>query len=52
MTLAERVYDCSACGLVIDRDVNAAVNLARWTPASKPRRYQRPPDARTASAPG
>ena len=35
LKLADRVYDCGACGLVIDRDVNAAVNLARWTPASK-----------------
>jgi putative transposase len=32
LTLADRVYDCAACGLVIDRDVNAAVNLARYTP--------------------
>ncbi|MGZ5416767.1 MAG: zinc ribbon domain-containing protein [Nocardioides sp.] len=31
LTLADRVYDCSSCGLVIDRDVNAAVNLARYT---------------------
>jgi hypothetical protein len=39
--------------LVIDRDVNAAVNLARYTaPPPKTRRYQRLPDARTASAPG
>ena len=33
LTLSDRVYDCSNCGLVIDRDVNAAVNLARYTPA-------------------
>ena len=32
LTLADRVYDCAACGLVIDADVNAAVNLARYTP--------------------
>ena len=32
LTLADRTYSC-ACGLVIDRDVNAAINLARWTPA-------------------
>jgi putative transposase len=30
LTLLDRVYDCCACGLVIDRDVNAAVNLARY----------------------
>jgi putative transposase len=27
LTLAERVYRCDACGLVLDRDVNAAQNL-------------------------
>jgi putative transposase len=32
LTLSDRVYDCGACGLVLDRDVNAAVNLARYTP--------------------
>jgi putative transposase len=31
LTLSERVYHCDACRLVIDRDVNAAVNLARYT---------------------
>jgi putative transposase len=33
LTLADRVYRCAACGLVADRDVNAAINLARYTPA-------------------
>jgi putative transposase len=28
--LAERIYECDNCGLVIDRDRNAAVNLARY----------------------
>ncbi len=28
--LGERTYSCDACGLVLDRDVNAAINLARW----------------------
>jgi putative transposase len=32
LTLADRVFAC-ACGLVLDRDVNAAINLARWAPA-------------------
>ena len=27
LTLAERIYQCDACGLVLDRDVNAARNL-------------------------
>ena len=36
LTLADRVYECDDCGLVLDRDVNAAVNLARYTaPPSK-----------------
>jgi transposase len=25
--LAERVYGCDHCGLVMDRDLNAAINL-------------------------
>ncbi|MGW8431725.1 IS607 family element RNA-guided endonuclease TnpB [Curtobacterium citreum] len=29
LTLAEREYVCTTCGMVIDRDLNAAVNLAR-----------------------
>ncbi len=33
LTLADRVYECDSCGLVLDRDVNAAVNLARYAPA-------------------
>jgi putative transposase len=30
LTLSERTYVCTACGLVLDRDVNAAVNLAAY----------------------
>ena len=30
LLLSERVYRCEACGLVLDRDANAAVNLSRW----------------------
>jgi len=30
--LSTRTYSCGSCGLVIDRDVNAAINLARWQP--------------------
>jgi putative transposase len=32
LTLAERIYTCAACGLAVDRDVNAAINLATYTP--------------------
>jgi putative transposase len=31
LTLADRVYECDVCDLVIDRDINAAINLARYT---------------------
>jgi len=27
MTLSERTYECESCGLVLDRDLNAALNL-------------------------
>jgi putative transposase len=30
LTLAERTYRCDICGLICDRDVNAAANLAAW----------------------
>jgi len=30
MPLDERVYRCDACGLVADRDLNAARNLEQW----------------------
>jgi len=34
LSLDERTYHCEACGLAIDRDLNAAINLARWTSTS------------------
>ncbi len=30
LDLSERTYRCEHCGLTIDRDLNAAINLARW----------------------
>ena len=30
LSLAERTYRCAAYGLIIDRDLNAAANLAAW----------------------
>ena len=30
LLLSERTYRCEACGLETDRDLNAAINLARW----------------------
>jgi putative transposase len=32
LDLSTRTYSCHACGLAIDRDFNAAINLARWRP--------------------
>jgi putative transposase len=28
LTLADRIFQCEACGYVDDRDANAAINLA------------------------
>jgi putative transposase len=30
LTLADRIYACGECGLEIDRDLNAAINISRW----------------------
>jgi len=32
LDLSTRTYSCGTCGLAIDRDLNAAINLARWRP--------------------
>jgi putative transposase len=32
LDLSTRTYSCGICSLVIDRDLNAAINLARWQP--------------------
>lgn len=29
LSLSERVFECSHCGIVIDRDLNAAINLSK-----------------------
>jgi putative transposase len=34
LTLSERTYDCPNCGLIIDRDLNAAINLKQLSTAS------------------
>jgi putative transposase len=34
MPLSERIYRCDVCGLVIERDLNAAINLADYATAS------------------
>lgn len=35
LKLSERTYGCETCGLSIDRDLNAAINLAKYSPTSK-----------------
>jgi putative transposase len=35
LKLSERIYKCESCGLEIDRDLNAAKNLAAYRPTSK-----------------
>jgi putative transposase len=50
MKLAERVFHCDACKLVIDRDRNAAANLAAW--AEHARAPDRQAGGRVTNAPG
>lgn len=46
LALADRVFTC-ACGLAMDRDLNAATNLARWGRDDQQRRLDSPdPQAR------
>lgn len=35
LSLSERTYKCDNCGLEIDRDMNAAKNLAKYSPTPK-----------------
>jgi len=37
LDLSTRTYSCENCGLVIDRDLNAAINLAAGNPKSPPK---------------
>ena len=47
MTLAQRVFACTSCGLIADRDTNAAANLAAWGEAEQCSATQAPdPEAR------
>jgi putative transposase len=34
LSLATRTHICEYCRLEIERDVNAAINLARWAPVA------------------
>jgi putative transposase len=50
MGLAERTFHCDACGLVCDRDRNAAANLAAW--AERAQAPDRQAGGRVINAPG
>jgi hypothetical protein len=55
MRLTERVFRCDACGLVMDRDRNAAANLAAWAEAASMAAAQasdRQAGGRVINAPG
>ena len=34
MPLSERVYFCSGCGMIKDRDLNASLNILNWKPTA------------------
>ena len=34
LTLSERTFYCGMCGLVLDRDINAAINLLHFAPGT------------------
>ena len=50
MRLAQRIFRCAGCGLAIDRDRNAAANLAAWAERSQP--PDRQAGGRVINAPG
>jgi putative transposase len=39
LKLSDRTYHCDGCGLSIDRDLNAAINLERYLPTSSAGSY-------------
>jgi putative transposase len=36
LSLSDRIFACEACGLILDRDVNAARNLLKLAPTPTP----------------
>jgi putative transposase len=52
MPLAERVFCCDGCGLFIDRDRNAAANLAAWAENNHAQAPDRQAGGRATNAPG
>jgi putative transposase len=52
MGLAERTFQCGGCGLTIDRDRNAAANLAAWAERHHAQVPDRRAGGRVINAPG
>jgi putative transposase len=52
MGLTDRVYCCDGCGLAIDRDRNAAANLAAWAEQHHAQAPDRQAGGRAINAPG
>jgi putative transposase len=52
LRLAERIYCCAGCGLAIDRDCNAAANLAAWAEQYHDQAPDRRAGGRVTNAPG
>ena len=50
--LAERIFRCAGCGLAVDRDRNAAANLAAWAERSHAQAPDRQAGGRVINAPG
>jgi IS605 OrfB family transposase len=50
--LAERTFRCDLCGLVCDRDRNAAANLAAWAERHQAQAPDRQAGSRVTNAPG
>jgi putative transposase len=52
MRLDERAFHCGGCGLVMDRDRNAAANLAAWAEQQHAQAPDRQAGGRVTNAPG
>lgn len=50
LRLSERVFQCDACGASLDRDLNAAINLAAWAEAHDARARDRQADGPVTNA--
>ncbi|GAB3174229.1 IS607 family element RNA-guided endonuclease TnpB [Myceligenerans halotolerans] len=48
LTLTDRTFECEACGACLDRDLNAAINLAAWAKTHQSGDTARAGDRQTA----